>query len=104
MFRYTIPKDMHLHIGRAAIVAMGNGIHNSLPEGTLGQFQPLVSPLGMGNEGGIQLGLKIAHDLLVEGIEIPAKLFAVEDMGLGASLEDGAGYAGLEGEPGNVIG
>ena len=101
---HTVLKDVNLHVGGAAIVAMGDGVHHSLPQGALGQLQPLVSSLCVGNESGVQLGLKLGHHVLIDGEEIPVKLLAVEYMGLGVATEDGADHAGLEREAGDVVG
>ena len=83
---------------------MSDGVHQSLPQGALRQLQPLVSSLGVWNERGVQFGLKVGHHVLVDGVQISAKLFAVEDIGLGVAAEDGAGHSGLKGETGNVVG
>ena len=101
---HPVLEDVNLHVGCAAIVAVGNGVHHGLSQCALWQLQPFVPALGMGYEGGIQLGLKIGHDILVDGVEVPVKLLAIQDMGLGAAPEDRAGYAGLESEAGDVVG
>ena len=44
-------EDVNLHVCGAAVVTVGDGVYHSLPQGALGQLQPLVSSLGVGNEG-----------------------------------------------------
>ncbi len=48
---HPVLEDVNLHVGGAAIVTVSDGVDHGLSQCALGQLQPLVSSLRVGNEG-----------------------------------------------------
>ena len=82
---------------------MSDGVDDSLPQCARRQLEPFRSALCVGNEGGVELCLKVTHHILVDTVEVSPELPAIENMGLGTATEDCTDHTGQDGEAGNIV-
>ena len=73
---------MDLHVGRRAVIAVGEGVHQGLPERVLWQFQPLFPRPSSDDVLGIQMRLQVGERVPEVTGDIAREQLLVKDLHL----------------------
>ena len=92
-----VVEQVHLHVGRGAVVAVGDGVHQRLADRPFGQLQTLMPAVQVRNQRRVELGFRIRNAILVDRVEVARELLEIDDMVLGDAAQQRARHFGLAG-------